>query len=139
MSIRTMNIPGVFLVGKSHHHIFQARVPIIFAFAIARGAFFLNTLLSYPAHRVHISTYTARMYAASNRATVNGNTPPPRTEAQVQQAQQLQQNRIQSFLGDNNGPRTMHSHASTSADESMAKHRASAARKIENIMANLNR
>ncbi|KAI3552623.1 hypothetical protein CSPX01_00372 [Colletotrichum filicis] len=78
------------------------------------------------------------MYAASNRATVNGNAPTPPTEAQVQQAQQLQQHRIQSFLGDNDGPNTMLSRASTSAGESMAKRRAEAARKIDDIMSNLN-
>ncbi|KAK1481420.1 hypothetical protein CCUS01_04533 [Colletotrichum cuscutae] len=81
------------------------------------------------------------MYAASNRATVNGKanvlTYPP-TEAQVQQAQQLQQHRIQSFLGDNDGPNTMLSQATTSADESIARRQAEAARKIDDIIAGLN-
>ncbi|KXH41507.1 hypothetical protein CNYM01_04972 [Colletotrichum nymphaeae SA-01] len=78
------------------------------------------------------------MYAASSRAIVNGDTSPPRTTAQVLQDQQLRQTRIQSFLNDNNGLNTKLSSASTSADESMAKHRAEAARKIEGIMSNFN-
>ncbi|KAI3555333.1 hypothetical protein CABS01_12378 [Colletotrichum abscissum] len=77
------------------------------------------------------------MYAASNRATVNGDTPSPQTEAQILQEQQLRQSRIQSFLSDNNGPKTMLSDNSTSADKSMAKHRAEAARNIEDIMSTL--
>ncbi|EXF83302.1 hypothetical protein CFIO01_04552 [Colletotrichum fioriniae PJ7] len=101
------------------------------------------------------------MSAASNRATVNGyiirhiprayfihlpkrphifdqNTPPPQTAAQALQEQQLRQTRIQSFLSDNSGPNYMLSHASTSVDNSMARHRAEAARKIDDVMANLN-
>ncbi|KAK1459301.1 hypothetical protein CMEL01_02300 [Colletotrichum melonis] len=77
------------------------------------------------------------MYAASNRATVNGNAPTPPTEAQVQQAQQLQQHRIQSFLSDNSGPNTMLSQAPTSADESIARRQTEAARKIDDITAGL--
>ncbi|UQC74443.1 uncharacterized protein CLUP02_01094 [Colletotrichum lupini] len=77
------------------------------------------------------------MYAASNRATVIGDTPSPQTEAQILQEQQLRQSRIQSFLRDNNGPKTMLSDSSTSADKSMAKHRAEAARNIEDIMSTL--
>ncbi|KAJ3950655.1 uncharacterized protein N0V96_001806 [Colletotrichum fioriniae] len=57
--------------------------------------------------------------------------------AQVLQDQQLRQTRIQSFLGDNNGPRAMLSQPSTSAEDSMAKRRAEAAHKINDIMSNL--
>ncbi|KAK1639701.1 hypothetical protein BDP81DRAFT_391772 [Colletotrichum phormii] len=39
-----------------------------------------------------------------------------------------------SFLDDKNGPKTMLSRASTSADESVAKHRTEAARNIDDIM-----
>ncbi|KAK1542850.1 hypothetical protein CPAR01_06237 [Colletotrichum paranaense] len=77
------------------------------------------------------------MYAASNRATVNGNIPPPRTAAQVLQEQQLRQTRIQSFLSDNSGPNTMLSQATTSADESIARRQTETARKIDDITAGL--
>ncbi|OHE97599.1 hypothetical protein CORC01_07014 [Colletotrichum orchidophilum] len=74
------------------------------------------------------------MYTSSNRATVNGNTPPTQTAAQVLQQNRLQQHRIQSFLTDDDGPNTMLAQASTSAEESMAKHRAQASRKIDDIV-----
>ncbi|KAK1534139.1 uncharacterized protein CCOS01_02891, partial [Colletotrichum costaricense] len=64
--------------------------------------------------------------------------PCPQTATQVLQQERLQQHRIHSFLNDNDGPKTMLSHAPTSPDESMAKHRAEVARKIEDITSNFN-
>ncbi|KAL2882517.1 hypothetical protein SGCOL_002258 [Colletotrichum sp. CLE4] len=77
------------------------------------------------------------MDTASNRGTVNGDESARRTAVQVLQEQQLQQQRIQSFLDDNNGPKTMLSHAYTSANESTVNHRAVAARKIDDIVSKL--
>ncbi|KAL0782870.1 hypothetical protein CaCOL14_000776 [Colletotrichum acutatum] len=73
------------------------------------------------------------MDTASNRATVHGTTPSPQTASQILQQKRLQQRRIQSFLGDNNGPRTILSHVSTSAVESVAQHRAETSLKIDDI------
>ncbi|KAK1508636.1 hypothetical protein CTAM01_02422 [Colletotrichum tamarilloi] len=112
------------------------------------GAFQLQHNLSKPQARHPVPPLLVRV-AGSHKYPYTAAPPPrPRPTARASKhnhistfpkwAKGATRARPLSFLGDNDGPNTMLSHASTSADQSMARRRAEAARKIDDIMSNLN-